>query len=718
MPAINRLLIQKDLRALRSVLWLPGVAWLAFLLFPTTVSSNVDATLFWYRLLQFPGMVLLLFVVHRLVQLDPPTGSEAFLGTRPVTRLQILGAKAKVAALFLVLPVVAVRLAALLLLSHGLGFGGMLGVLVDQIILVGALVGALFLAASWTPTLPGYLGVLLGGGVAFGLAEHAWWRLAAWIESPRRVDDGVLLPDLAWWRLLWRLVPSHSQRLDGVALAVFLAGVTVCALLQARYRRLWPVAVALAATAALAGWFASPVAPTKTTVEDGFLFDLVKRGDPNQNSWTEDPLSWHTIPPATGVSLALNHRQAITATYSYDNDIRRRVNPSGIYGEIQLAWDLALPADEYLSPVSVTTAVQTRNGRRLTQVAREDDEEDTSATRLAGAFRQIVLPGSPATTRLVSVFTAPAADSEFHDDPLVRLKGSIIWAKWRYRIVARLPLQPGATTIVGTHRMRLDRVTSKREDQEVELGVEWWSEEVAPGLLGGGADLDSNRIRFVIVQDDRQIKEGLDKRTSIQLGDYNASAANLDYGPDWVYGGGSTMINEDGTSPSAEELNESVDYHNPEPTDQSLPGFEPGLYVLYADKVGLFKQPFSVDVPPGTPVLTADPLMDMGTTIPEWIRLLTNRDYAKLLELTLPPGIELSPAEKARQVQQMAQDPQVQDRISGLLMALQSAQGMTPIYDTTGQQATFPSVASPTNKPNTPPGPLTFKKIKGRWIPQ
>jgi hypothetical protein len=503
-----------------------------------------------------------------------------------------LATKAKVATLFLALPAVAVRMGALLLLSHHLGLREGLGVLLDQIVLVGALVAAFFLAASWTTKLYGYLLTLIGGTAALALATHVRGMAGFW---------------LATHGLGWIEPALVTLRLDGMALTVFAVGVAVCAVLQARYRRLWPVAIALAATLALtvglqeflrADAKAAGPANGMEINFGGTISEYVLK----DGQMIYDPLGGHAIVPATatGVSLASDRRQPF-AVISSKEDVSFTVTSSKQDGivdsrEIQLTYNLDLPANEYVWPVVIDTTVQTRSGRRLKQSATDYSEMNDGSNPLETAFRRLVLHDSPATTRLVSVFAAPADESEFHDDPLIHLEGTVVWCRWRYHLVAPRPLQLGGTTIVGNHRLRLDRLI--RNSNDVRAG--WLYDAVTPELVGARSNSDSDLVRVVFVRDGRSWPEDGGTWSTFAMGGYEYSGANFNFDQpesDEKISAISASLNPPGIT--TKDAPVELSYFNHGSTAELPPSVAPGLYVFYADEVGRFKQPFSIDAPSG-----------------------------------------------------------------------------------------------------------------------
>jgi hypothetical protein len=528
MTAITRLLFKKDLRALRPWLCLGWPAWLPFLLFPATISSDGEDTVRWYDLLQAPGVVLTILAVARLVQMDPPTGGTGYLGSRPVTRLQLLAVKATLAGLFLGLPAAVVRTMVFLMLSHHLSPGGIFAVLVDQTVVAAALVAAPFLLAMWTPRLPALLLVLIGGWVAQDAVAYV-----------------LTLVDVQDFHL-----PT-----DGVSLAIFVVGAAMGALLQVRYRRPWPVVAVLTAALALALWLSQGRADALAAHEAVGIKPVA----------------------APGVTLVLDDRQPFSQTTVIDSNYW---SGNGALDQIGLGLRIeGLPANEHLAIETHHTVVRTRGGRLIedSSPSGNHDQYDwgMDGAGLADAFRQIMQPGTPAKPggrQALNVLSLPADQSKLRFDPADRVEGTLEWNLFRYRVVAHLPLQPGARAIIGNKELCVDGVTiqsDQRSSKSDHVGLVFGG--VSPAGTGGEPDPGLNRLQLVIVQDGQILISGNWVTTDPAFGDYDYIGRTMSFfNPRW----------------------------GEKPQPPLPPTVAPGLYVMVADLVGRVTLPFSADVPP------------------------------------------------------------------------------------------------------------------------
>ena len=108
---------------------------------------------------------------------------------------------------------------------------------------------------------------------------------------------------------------------------------------------------------------------------------------------------------------------------------------------------------------------------------------------------------------------------------------------------------------------------------------------------------------------------------------------------------------------------------------------------------------------------SADPRADLATAIPDLIRLVRAGDYLAMEQRYLPPQkfARLTDGEKALMLEEM-QSPRMQEKMQNTLQALESIQGSTPVYNDTGEIATFTPIALP----GTPPK-MTFIRLNGLW---
>lgn len=118
------------------------------------------------------------------------------------------------------------------------------------------------------------------------------------------------------------------------------------------------------------------------------------------------------------------------------------------------------------------------------------------------------------------------------------------------------------------------------------------------------------------------------------------------------------------------------------------------------------------DVAPAPMVaVAADPQADLATAIPDLIRLVRAGDYLAMEQRYLPPQkfARLSDGEKALMLEEM-QSPRMQEKMQNSLQALESIQGATPVFNDTGEIATFTPIALPGT-----PAKMTFIRLNGLW---
>ncbi len=107
----------------------------------------------------------------------------------------------------------------------------------------------------------------------------------------------------------------------------------------------------------------------------------------------------------------------------------------------------------------------------------------------------------------------------------------------------------------------------------------------------------------------------------------------------------------------------------------------------------------------------ADPQADLATAIPDLIRLVRAGDYLAMEQRYLPPQkfARLSDGEKALMLEEM-HSPRMQEKMQNSLQALESIQGSTPVFNDTGEIATFTPIALPGT-----PAKMTFIRLNGLW---
>ncbi len=500
MTNLNRLLFRKDHQALRGWVRLAWAAWLPFLLFPLTVSSNGEATQLWFYLLQAPGVVVVILTVARLVQMDPLIGSTAYLGTRPVTRLQLVAGKALFAVLMLGLPVAVLRTAVLFLLSHQPDTVGMLGVLVDQLVTATTLVAVPFVVARWTTRLHSFLLVLIGGLGGFMLALSA----------------------------LQRTVSLQFGHRAGFNWYVFAAGGIVFLLLQARLRRVWPAVAVLVATPILA---------------------ILAAQIPTRASTRPASVANPAAPP--GISLIPDSRRPFAL-------IRETVGQRAEFDRVDLSYRLeGLASNERLDPGAIQAVVRTRGGRRLDYHGSDTIREGIwmiefnegawqyEEEHLADAFRQIMgldpAPGPFRPNHPINVFRLPSAEGGLQDDPVAHIEGTIGWTRYRYRVAAHLPLQAGARAAIGFFQIRLDQVISQPNSVSAGLVLDG----VLSATMAGGQDPSQNHFCFLVVQDGRILTSNSGRSTGGDaMGDY------VYWGEHMTFGVPSRQTGENSTAPA------------------------------------------------------------------------------------------------------------------------------------------------------------------------
>ena len=111
---------------------------------------------------------------------------------------------------------------------------------------------------------------------------------------------------------------------------------------------------------------------------------------------------------------------------------------------------------------------------------------------------------------------------------------------------------------------------------------------------------------------------------------------------------------------------------------------------------------------------SADPRADLTTAIQDIVRIASQGDYTALVETNIKPDQQgnVNPAIREMMVQQMrnlAQTPAGQQQMRDLVTEMQAIQFVTPVFDATGDHATF----------NLPPGmagpPVLFVRVNGLW---
>lgn len=138
--------------------------------------------------------------------------------------------------------------------------------------------------------------------------------------------------------------------------------------------------------------------------------------------------------------------------------------------------------------------------------------------------------------------------------------------------------------------------------------------------------------------------------------------------------------------------------------------------------------PFSTTpaVASATQVFVAEPKTDLKECISTMIHYLDTQDVLGLVKTIMPPDAisRMIQSGQASSIEDVAehyrQMPDVSEKMSQLLFALQNVQGQEPEMNADGTQATYKidqSISGP-GKPPAPagtPGQVTFVKIDGFW---
>jgi len=151
----------------------------------------------------------------------------------------------------------------------------------------------------------------------------------------------------------------------------------------------------------------------------------------------------------------------------------------------------------------------------------------------------------------------------------------------------------------------------------------------------------------------------------------------------------------------------STDASAPKPAQVEAPKAAP---VPAANRVQIDELASSAAIPPPT-----DPCAELDSYIPYLQSLLATGDYARYIEISTPPDelmkINASPGGLEQYIQDFEQRPDFSQLMQMYLQALPRLKGVTPVYNDTGNFATYTLEATA----NQGPSRIGFRKINGRW---
>jgi len=430
---------RKDARRFRSwlALWLALVAMPLVLraigplgsfpfMFPSALLSTVVALA---TLLLFA--ILIVLVVHE----DPATSSGAFWLTRPVSPTSMWAAKVLFVLVMLVVPVSAVE--TILLALAGIGTK-LVALAIPEILLEWAVwATAVLVLASITSSLAGMIPSLLGAGalraIAFllvvtgtallsrhGLPDFRmmWIMTAARVAGQSVPDLATLVPGIGASRTLvrWTLAIAcalaiarvqYGSRHRGSAWALIGAAFILLAIVQVHWR--WDL---------LQGRDFSAGFRPRASVQDGGIHVTLDRHG------TRDAGMVQRAGEASPAAGTIRARMSIEGVDPPNGGELRRLDGSLTFAD----------------------------GRTFSIVATgrpgfgDDSDWDPHAVQaVLGASRLVNLAQEDVTTVPMTIMSAPSADLEKYAGASGRLKATAVVTVRAYRVVAELPLQPGAT---------------------------------------------------------------------------------------------------------------------------------------------------------------------------------------------------------------------------------------------------------------------------------
>jgi hypothetical protein len=120
------------------------------------------------------------------------------------------------------------------------------------------------------------------------------------------------------------------------------------------------------------------------------------------------------------------------------------------------------------------------------------------------------------------------------------------------------------------------------------------------------------------------------------------------------------------------------------------------------------------------PTAAANPQADLSTAFPNLLRILKSGDFMTLVQTYMAPSrLAGLPPEAVAQIQAQlaspAQDPQNQQRMQGMITAVEYAQTQTPVFSADGNTATYRNVLNP-NVPNSHSNPGASPNIDMVWV--
>jgi len=117
----------------------------------------------------------------------------------------------------------------------------------------------------------------------------------------------------------------------------------------------------------------------------------------------------------------------------------------------------------------------------------------------------------------------------------------------------------------------------------------------------------------------------------------------------------------------------------------------------------------------------SSPRTELATTIPELARLIDAQDFETLMQDFMPPdeltallasvGPPGQPMTLESLASRMRQNPRIMQQMAGASQTMAYLQTQTPIYDATGENASYPRPPMFTNGPAS----INFVKVGGYW---
>lgn len=222
-------LVRKDFSAFRVhliLLWLIIVAAVVMPLGTTMSAMSASSAI-------VTAFFLLLFLIQALLfQLDPATGTDNFLTTRPIPKSTLLGSKL---ALFFAAGIAPLLIAAVLQAARAwldLTAGGYLWICVKLLLIYGGVAGLTALIAAYTPNIPRFIAYIVGISMLILI---------------------VFKPSLnPWVNTIWEKPTTGSLLKTRACLSLLCCGIAGYTLVALRYFHVrWKFHVAIAALGAV-----------------------------------------------------------------------------------------------------------------------------------------------------------------------------------------------------------------------------------------------------------------------------------------------------------------------------------------------------------------------------------------------------------------------------------------------------------------------------------